>query len=264
MERTDFEQWKAKEVARVLALVETERRYYQEMVASLPVALVVLAPDRAVVSANRAFRHTFGVRMEDLRRKTIEQVIPSQALVEKIRDVHMHAEAQPYVIVEVEEQQLRVTIVPIRNWDDEGEMETLLMVQDVSALSGVQPRAAVAEAPPAIVLDLPAITWTARIGMLRFTSVSGDAVAMLGFPVSHWLSTPQFFADRIHPEDRVSTMAYYDAAVARGGDASAEFRAVSSSGAVIWCRETIRVKRRCDYRRADRHQRSVSSSSSNC
>ena len=37
MERTDFEQWKAKEVARLLALVETERRYYQEMVAVLPV-----------------------------------------------------------------------------------------------------------------------------------------------------------------------------------------------------------------------------------
>jgi hypothetical protein len=54
MERTDFEQWKAKEVARLLALVETERRYYQEMVASLPVALVVLSLDRSIVSANRA------------------------------------------------------------------------------------------------------------------------------------------------------------------------------------------------------------------
>ncbi len=242
MERTDFEQWKAKEVARLLALVETERRYYQEMVASLPVALVVLAPDRSVVSANRAFRHAFGVRTEDLRRKTIEQVIPSQTLVEKIRDVHMHSEAQPYVFVDVDARQFRVSIVPIRNWDDESEMETLLMLQDVSAGSGVQPRVAVAEAPPAPVLDLPAITWTAKIGMLKFTSVSGDAEAMLGFPVSHWLSTPQFFADRIHPEDRVSTMAFYDAAVARGGDASAEFRAVSSSGAVIWCRETIRVR----------------------
>ena len=42
MERADFEQWKSKEVARLLALVETERRYYQEMVASLPIALVVL------------------------------------------------------------------------------------------------------------------------------------------------------------------------------------------------------------------------------
>jgi two-component system, cell cycle sensor histidine kinase and response regulator CckA len=238
MERTDFEQWKAKEVARLLALVETERRYYQEMVASLPVALVVLAPDRSVASANRAFRHTFGVRTEDLRRKTIEQVIPSQALVEKIRDVHMHSDAPPYVFVEVDERRFRVAIVPIRNWDDEGEVETLLMLQDVSASAGVPPRAA----PAAPVLDLPAITWAAEAGSLGFKSVSGEAVAMLGFPVSHWLSTPQFFADRIHPEDRTSTMAFYQAAIARTGDATAEFRAMSATGAVIWCRETIRVK----------------------
>ena len=34
MERSEFEQWRSKEVARLLALVETERRYYQEVVAA--------------------------------------------------------------------------------------------------------------------------------------------------------------------------------------------------------------------------------------
>ncbi len=56
MQRTGFEQWKAREVARLLSLVETERRYYQELVAGLPVSLVVLASDRTIVSSNRAFR----------------------------------------------------------------------------------------------------------------------------------------------------------------------------------------------------------------
>src|SRR5580704_11148910 len=82
MERTDFQQWKAKEVARLLALVETERRYYQEMLAALPVALVVLSADRSIVSTNRAFRQTFGVRTEDLRGKNIENILPSAGLLE--------------------------------------------------------------------------------------------------------------------------------------------------------------------------------------
>ncbi len=240
MERTDFEQWKAKEVARLLALVETERRYYQEMVAMLPVAIVVLGPDRSVVSSNRAFRHLFGMKPEDLRRKTIEQVIPSQALVEKIRSVHMHSDSQPYVFVDFDERQLRIAIVPVRNWDEEGEMETLLTVQDVTALSAVQRAAPEPVAAP--VLDLPAILWTADASTFRFLSVTGEAERMLGFPASHWLNTPQFFAERIHPEERVSTMAFYEAATARGGDASAEFRSVSPAGEAIWCRETIRVK----------------------
>ncbi len=48
MDRTDLEQWKPKEVARLLSLVESERRYYQEMVVLLPVPLAVVSPDAFV------------------------------------------------------------------------------------------------------------------------------------------------------------------------------------------------------------------------
>src|SRR5580704_16014564 len=132
MERTDFEHWKAKEVARLLALVETERRYYQDMVALLPVALVVLSLDRSIVSANRAFRQMFGVRTEDLRRKTIEQILNSPQLIEKIRDVHLSSTPQRTLLVEFADRSLRITVIPIRNWDDESEVETLLMLEDTA------------------------------------------------------------------------------------------------------------------------------------
>ncbi len=322
MERTDFEQWKAREVARLLALVETERRYYQEMVASLPVALVVLSADRSIVSANRAFRHTFGMRSEDLRRKTIEQIIPSPRLVDRIRDAHVHGIVQPDVYVELEDRTLRVAIVPIRNWDEESELETLLMVEDLRTIGGmlakmglwtpatsvdapapeahptkvagevatspgpaagtslgttpddtapkeassdaglevpsgeaaevtftdvapssdvsVEPQPAPAE--PAIAFaDLPAVLWRADAATFQFTSVTGAVERLLGYPASHWLESPQFFSERIHPDDRASAMAFFAAAASRPGDASAEYRAISATGAVIWCRETIRV-----------------------
>jgi signal transduction histidine kinase/CheY-like chemotaxis protein len=289
MERTDFEQWKAREVARLLALVETERRYYQEMVASLPVALVVLSADRSIVSANRAFRHTFGMRSEDLRRKTIEQIIPSPRLVDRIRDAHVHGIVQPDVYVELEDRTLRVAIVPIRNWDEESELETLLMVEDLRTIGGMlakmglwtpatsvetpkpEPHPSdVAEAPsneaaeatptdlppsievavepepvpaePAIgTADLPAVLYRVDAATFRFTSVTGAVERLLGYPASHWLESPQFFSERIHPDDRASAMAFFAAAAKLPGDASAEYRALSATGAVIWCRETIRV-----------------------
>src|SRR5277367_3145660 len=106
MERQDLEQWKAKEVARLLALVETERRYYQEMVALLPVALVVLSEDRTLSSANRAFRQTFGLRSSEMRGKTIEQILPSERLIEKIRDVHTSGISQTGFLVEHNGRQL--------------------------------------------------------------------------------------------------------------------------------------------------------------
>ena len=236
MERTELEQWKAKEVARLLALVETERRYYQEMVATLPVAVVVLSADRTVSSANRAFRHTFGLKLSDLRGKTIDQILPSERLVEKIRDVHTAGAPQSSFPLEHDGRQFNLAIVPFRNWEDESEIETLVMVQDASG----EPAPSVPRTAD-LLAEIPAIVWEAQAATLEFRRVRGDAEAMLGFAPAHWTGTPKFFEDRIHPDDRASTVSFYRAAVEREGDASAEFRCTAASGAAIWVRETIRV-----------------------
>ncbi len=239
MERTDLEQWKAKEVARLLALVETERRYYQEMVAMLPVALVVLSADRQISSANRAFRQTMGLRSSDLRGKTIEQILPSERLIEKIRDVHTTGVSQSAFSLEHDGRQFSVAIVPIRNWDDESEIETMLVLQQGGAIGISEP------APRPVVEplgEIPAIVWEADGVTLAFRSVRGDAEPLLGFPAAHWTDTAKFFEDRIHPQDRAAVLELYHAAIEGSGDVSAEYRAVTAGGGTIWVRESIRVK----------------------
>jgi len=130
MERTDFESWNGKEVARLLALVENQRRYYQEMVASLPVGLVVLSANRTVVSANRAFRQAFGLRIEDLRGKSIERILPSDRLIEKIREMTVEGIPQPGFLLPHAGKLLRIAVIPLRSWDEETQMETLLMIDE--------------------------------------------------------------------------------------------------------------------------------------
>jgi len=242
MERTGFEQWKPREVARLLALVETERRYYQEMVAALPIALAVLSTDRSIVSSNRAFRKLVNLSGEELRQRRIEQVLPSEELIERIRSAHVHADTQPFLIG-MGERRFRMAAVPIRSWEDEAQAETLLMVDPLVA------EAAVAEAPPAPpaaaptpdLSGLPAVIWHADPTTFAFTYVGGSAEDLLGFPAAHWLAEPLFFSERIHPDDRDQVMAQYRAAIASGGASSAEYRAIDASGAAVWVRETIRV-----------------------
>jgi PAS domain S-box-containing protein len=235
MERSDLEQWKAKEVARLLALVEAERRYYQEMVAMLPVALVVLSANRRISSANRAFRQTFGLKSSDLRGKTIDQVLPSERLIEKIRDVHTGGASQTGFALEHDGRPFSLSVVPMRNWDDESEVETLLMVQEASPAAAVK-----IERPAEPVGEIPAIVWEADAETLAFRSVRGDLEQLLGFPAAHWTGTPKFFEERIHPEDRAGIINFYRAA--KSGDASTEYRAVTAAGGTVWVRETIRVK----------------------
>ncbi|MEO8052034.1 MAG: response regulator [Acidobacteriota bacterium] len=247
MERTDFEPWNGREVARLLALVENQRRYYQEMVAGLPVGLVVLAADRTVVSANRAFRQAFGLRSEDLRGKSVEQILPSDRLIERICEMTIHGIPQPGFLLQQAGRLLRISILPLRGWDVEMEIETLLMISDVSDVraGGAAVASAPAVASVAAAVAVPgesagAIFWRADAERLQFTVVSGAVEQMLGYTASHWLKSPNFFAQRIRKEDREAVLALYRTAVQQTREMSAEFRIVRASGETIWCRETVR------------------------
>jgi len=249
MERTDFEAWNGREVARLLALVENQRRYYQDMVASLPVGLVVLSATRTVVSANRAFRQMLGFRIEDLRGKAIEQILPSDRLIEKIREMRGEGIPQRGLLLQHARKLLRVAILPLRNWNEDTEPEILLMIDDVSEVRAGT--ATIAEAPrvvsnpaPASASSAAAVLWRADAGRLQFTDVSGGVEEMLGYPASHWLKSPAFFAQRIHKEDRDAVLALYGTAAQHTREVTAEFRAMTASGETIWCRETVRQSER--------------------
>ncbi len=238
MDRTDFEPWKGKEVARLLALVENQRRYYQDLVSALPVGLAVLSANRSIVSSNRAFRQAFAVRGDDLRGKNIEQILPSDHLIEKIRNAMVNGIQQPAFQLEQGGKRWRIAILPIRNWDEEEEMETLLVVDDVTGLLSGAPAAAPQAAFPFD--DVPAVVWRADAAKLQFSAVSGGAEQMLGYAAAHWLKTSNYFALRIHQEDREAVLALYRTAVQQSREVSSEFRMVTASGALAWCRETVR------------------------
>lgn len=59
MERADFGHWSAKDVARLLALLEAQLGYYREIAAALPIPLAIVSKDRSLIWTNRAFRSRF-------------------------------------------------------------------------------------------------------------------------------------------------------------------------------------------------------------
>ena len=272
MDRADLEQWKGREVARLLALVETERRYYQEIVAAVPVGLAVVSPDRDIVSANRAFRQAFGLRTEELRRRTLDQLIPATELQRSIADALSAGAPQPSLLIELKTESgqtrlLRTAVVPIRNWDDETQLEVLLMVEDLTEIErlhggrfSISVDAEVEKLPAAVepvpvtvtveptpepvepvaapsisIADPLAVIWSADSATLAFTYVEGAVEETLGYPASHWIEDPEFFGQRIHPDDRDDVLRFYRSALERDGSAACEFRALASDGRLVWC-----------------------------
>lgn len=87
MQRAEYESWKPLEVSRLLALVEAERRYFQELLARLPVAVAVVSGAGELRAANRAFRDTFHLAAGDVPRTSVEKLFPATPVPDWTREV---------------------------------------------------------------------------------------------------------------------------------------------------------------------------------
>ncbi|MCC6294976.1 MAG: hypothetical protein IT164_20155, partial [Bryobacterales bacterium] len=61
MNRRELEMWSPREVARLLSLLEAERRYYQEIMAAVPSGAGIVGQDGTLELSNRALRTMLGI-----------------------------------------------------------------------------------------------------------------------------------------------------------------------------------------------------------
>jgi PAS domain S-box-containing protein len=267
VEKTDLDQWPAREVARLLALVETQRRYYQEIVASIPVGLMVLSSDLGILLANGAARRILGLQAGDSRHRRMDTILPT-SLLDRIEDVLKTGVAEIGVRIETsrDKRRLRVGILAIRNWDAEAAQEALLTIEDLTTIeekapiedltkedltkveAPAQPVAIEAPPPPAPVVaaaefvdNLDAVIWAVELPSMNFVFASPQAGKLLGFAPQHWTSHPSFWLDRIHNSDRDWVAQSYQRAIQSGAAHSCEFQAITAGGGALWLREYSRL-----------------------
>ncbi len=242
MKRTDLEFWRAREVARLLALVEGERRYYQEILAALPVGVAVLDARLGFLMANRSFRAIFGLAGEGLARARLEDFFPAGEVPAWARQVLESGSPRVNVRIDypVEERTrpLLVSLLPFRSWDEDAAPELLLVVFDAETGSGA---AAACAAVHPLLRSVDAVIWEKDPDTLGFTHLSGPAEAVLGYPAEAWLASPAFFTERIHPEDRDWVAAFYRASLASRDRRSCEYRLQAAAGRTIWVCDVFRA-----------------------
>jgi PAS domain S-box-containing protein len=274
MERAELEPWKGREVARLLALVESERRYYQEIVATIPVGLLVLSHDFSIVSSNRAIRRIFNLRSGDPVRGHLDAFLPAWVL-DRIQNVFKGIDTVNDLLVEHDGHRLRVSALPLRNGDEIHPYEALVSIEDLTSVvvpepppapapepavtAAVAPQPAEREAEPHVEItpeptegpakaeavellqNLNAIIWALDLPAMNFLFVTNTAEEVLGYHPDHWLNTPGFWASRIDPADREAILKSYQDAIQHGARHSCEFRATTADGRTVWLRETTRV-----------------------
>jgi PAS domain S-box-containing protein len=90
-----------------------------------------------------------------------------------------------------------------------------------------------------LVHGVDAIVWEADAATFRFTFVSKQAEAMLGYPVDRWLEEPDFWVNLIHPDDRQQAVELCHRATVAGRDHDLEYRAVAADGRDVWLHDRV-------------------------
>lgn len=234
----DHEQWRAREVARLLALVEAERRYYQDILASVPAGLAVVGGDFSLLSANRAFRALFTLRDTPLSRVRLGDLFRGEEVRQAIATAARGTVPEASLAaVAVSGKRLRVWVRPLRGWADEAEV--LLLVQE-AAEGEPAPRLVESAAPVADWLEkLGAVVWEREAASLGVTGVFGAAEAVLGYPASEWLAGPELHLQRVHPEDRARLEEVYRSAASGEVPRPCDYRSVTADGRTVWLRDVV-------------------------
>lgn len=88
---------------------------------------------------------------------------------------------------------------------------------------------------------LDSVAWTADAAM-RITFVGTNATEVFGYPRAAWLETPDFFAARLHPDEREVTLALCRAVGADGRQRQCLHRFVAADGRARWVRTAITAR----------------------
>ena len=89
-----------------------------------------------------------------------------------------------------------------------------------------------------LVERLPAVVYRAEFGGEgRWDYVGPQIETVLGFTVSEWLTNPQLWRERIHPDDRERALAEDERARSTGEPLSCEYRILAKDGRTVWVRD---------------------------
>ena len=90
----------------------------------------------------------------------------------------------------------------------------------------------------ALVHSIDGIVWEATPDTFQFTFVSRQVERLLGYQPEEWLTNPQFWQEKLHPEDAVRAIQTCHDMVARREPYNYEYRMIAADGRTVWIRES--------------------------
>ena len=90
----------------------------------------------------------------------------------------------------------------------------------------------------AMIHSIDGIVWECDPHTFRFTFVSRQSERLLGYSAEEWLANPNFWAEKLHPDDAAQAIQTSHKMVAQQQPFNFEYRMLAKNGRVVWIRES--------------------------
>jgi diguanylate cyclase (GGDEF)-like protein/PAS domain S-box-containing protein len=220
------------------------------LIDSLPEQVFVKDAESRYILSNIAYVRALGAKSpEEIAGKSDSDFYPRE-LVEQYRSDEQGIFRSGQPLVDREEQSVdeegnerwhSTTKLPLR--DDSGKIVGLVGITwDVTERKRAETELQALQREHQELIDsVDAIIWRGEARTLRFTFVSHQAEAILGYPAERWTAEPSFWADHIHPEDRAWAVSFCTRAIEEKRSHTFDYRMIAADGSEVWFRDIVRV-----------------------
>ncbi|WP_316789210.1 PAS domain-containing protein [Pedobacter frigoris] len=92
-----------------------------------------------------------------------------------------------------------------------------------------------------LINTIDGIVWEAEPDNFEFTFISGKVQDILGYTPEEWLSSPTFWADHLHPEDKEWAVEFCMVNTKMNRQHDFEYRMIAKNGHIVWLRDIVNV-----------------------
>lgn len=90
----------------------------------------------------------------------------------------------------------------------------------------------------ALIHSIDGIVWERAAESFQFTFISRQSESILGYTPEAWLATPDFWAEKLDPQDAAKASQTVRDLAAKGQPYSYEYRMIAADGRTVWMRES--------------------------
>ena len=218
-----------------------QKAYFEQLVEAAPEAIAFVDMKNVVLRVNREFTRFFGYEPAECIGKNLDELVVPKEKRDEGKWLDEEAERGAITSIETVRQrkdgsrmEVSLLVSPVNV--AENQLAVYCIYRDITRRKQVERDLLAAEARFRLLVEqLPAITYMAEFGAGgKWSYVSPQIEAILGFTPSEWTADPHLWYQRLHPDDALRVIDMEERCRASGQPYSAEYRLQARNGQYRW------------------------------